>query len=102
MLNLVGSTGCLAALVPLLEDDRQADRARYALEIIHGPAIDAAFRNALPRLHGAAKAGLIGSLAVRGDREAVEALKGIEADATEPAEVRQAAARALAHLNSDR
>ena len=45
---------------------------------------------------------VIGSLAVRGDREAVEALKGIEADATEPAEVRQAAARALAHLNSDR
>ena len=74
------------------------DSARYALERISGPEADAAFRDALPSLTDTLKAGLIGSIGVRGDSAAKSALAALKDAAAEPAIVRDAATRALARL----
>lgn len=100
MLAMVGSAKSVPALAPLLRDAKTTESARYALERIAGPEADAAFRDALGSLTGAAKAGLIGSIAVRGDAAAKPALSALKDSATEPAIVREAAARALARLAS--
>jgi hypothetical protein len=98
MLALVGTTKSVPALAPLLRDAKTADSARYALEPITGPEADAALREALGVLTGAAKAGVIGSIALRGDAAARPALAALQDAASEPAIVRDAATRALAHL----
>lgn len=98
MLALVGSAKCVPALAPLLRDARTADSARYALERVSGPAADTAFRDALAALAGPAKAGLIGSIAIRGDAAARSALAAIKDNTAEPAVVRDAAARAVDRL----
>ena len=61
-------------------------------------AMEAAFREALGSLTGTAKAGLIGSIALRGDSTARYALAGIKDNPVEAAVVREAATRALAYL----
>jgi HEAT repeat protein len=90
------------ALAPLLRDAKATDAARFALEPVPGPAADAAFRDALPALKGNAKAGLIGSIAVRGDAAARPALATLKDNPAEPPIVRTAAARALERLASPR
>lgn len=98
MLNLVGSAESVRGLQSMLEDEKQSDRARYALERIEDPAVDAAFRAALPKVKGSAKVGLIGALALRRDSASAGALRGIVSDVNESAPVREAAVRALASL----
>ncbi len=98
MLGLVGSAACVPVVAPLLESDRTADHARVALDGIEDPSVDAAYRGALGALHGAVKAGLIGSIAKRGDREARGVLGEIAKDARESSVVRTAAERALQRL----
>ncbi|MCX6953656.1 MAG: hypothetical protein NTV51_16010 [Verrucomicrobia bacterium] len=98
MLAMVGSARAVPALAPLLREAKTADAARYALERIAGPEADAAFRDALPALTGAPKAGLIGSIGVRGDAAARPALAALKDAANEPALVREAATRALERL----
>jgi hypothetical protein len=98
MLALVGTAKCVAALAGLVRDPATAESARFALEAIPGPEASAALREALPRLSGPAKAGLIGSLAIRGDIAARAALLSLKDAAGEPPVVREAATRALAHL----
>jgi len=98
MLAMVGSAKAVPSLAPLLRDAKTADAARYALERIAGPEADAAFRDALPALTGAPKAGLIGSIGVRGDASARSALSALKDAANEPALVREAATRALERL----
>jgi len=98
MLAMVGSAKSVPALAPLLRDAKTADSARYALERISGPESDAAFRDALTALTGHLKAGLIGSIGVRGDVAAKSALAALKDAATESAVVREAAARALERL----
>jgi hypothetical protein len=95
MLGLVGSTATVSALAPLLADPKTSEPARFALERIPGPEADAVFRAALGKLTGAAKAGLIGSIAARGDASAIPALEVLKTAAGEPALVRESAARAL-------
>jgi hypothetical protein len=98
MLALIGSTASVPALALLLRDPKTTNAARFALEHIPGPEADAAFRDALHALAGPAKAGLIGSIALRRDstaRSALTALKGADA---EPAVVRETAGRALEYL----
>jgi len=99
MLALIGSAKSVPVLAPLLRDPKSAEAARYALESIPGPEADSALRDALGALSGAAKAGVIGSLAVRGDVAARPALLALKDAASEPPVVREAAARALARLN---
>lgn len=98
MLAMVGSAKSVPALAPLLRDAKNADSARYALERISGPESDTAFREALTALTGNLKAGLIGSIGVRGDVAAKSALAALKDAATESAVVREAAARALERL----
>jgi hypothetical protein len=100
MLALVGSAKSVPALAPLLRDAKTANDARYALERIAGPEADAALRDALAALSGNAKAGLIGSIAVRGDTAARAAIAAIKDSAAEPAIVRDAATHALARLTA--
>ena len=98
MFALVGSAKAVPALAPLLRDAKTTDVARYALEAIPGAEAAAALRDALPSLSGAAKAGLIGSIVVRGDTSARAALAALKDATNEPAVVRDAAARALESL----
>ena len=65
MLRLIGSPACVPALEPLLADPKQADRARYALELIPGKEVDAALNEALGKLTGKAREGLEGTIAAR-------------------------------------
>lgn len=98
MLAMVASAKSVPALAPLLRAAKTADSARYALERIVGPEADIAFRDALGALTGTAKAGLIGSIGVRGDTAATSALAALKDAAAEPAIVREAATRALERL----
>jgi hypothetical protein len=98
MLALVGSAQSVPALARLLRDPTATESARYALEAIPGPAADVALREGLPALSAEGKAGLIGSIAARRDPAARPVLVALAAAATEPAIVRDAANRALAHL----
>ncbi len=100
MLALIGTAKSVPALAALLGDPKSADAARYALDAIDDPAAIAACRAALDQLSGVAKAGLIGSLALRGDAGAIPALKAIQSSATEPAVVKTAAARGLERLGA--
>jgi hypothetical protein len=98
MLALVGSAKSVPVLAPLLRDPKTTESARYALQPVAGAEASAALRDALLALSGAAKAGLIGSIAVRGDNTARAVLAGIKENPSEAAIVRDAAARALEHL----
>lgn len=65
MLRLIGSPACVPTLEPMLADPKQADRARYALELIPGAEVDAVLQKALGTLEGDAKTGLAGTIAAR-------------------------------------
>jgi hypothetical protein len=100
MLGLIGSVACVPAVTPLLGDDRTAHAARIALDGIEDASVDAAYRSALGKLSGAAKAGLIGSIARRRDPEAVHALTAIAMDTAEDKDVRASAERAVEQLSA--
>jgi hypothetical protein len=95
MLALIGSAASVPALVKLLAEAKTADAARYALQSIPGAEADAVLRAALGVLKGKAKAGLVGTLSARGDREALAAIK---ACVSEGGDVGDAAALAVATL----
>ena len=79
-LTVVGSPDCVPAVAPLLTDDDLSSMARMALEPMASPAAGAALRDALPKVHGRLLAGLIGSIGVRRDPEAVSFLAGAAKD----------------------
>lgn len=66
MLALVGSAKSVPTLAALLRDPATADAGRYALEAIPGSDATSALQEALGVLSGPARAGVVGSLAVRG------------------------------------
>lgn len=100
MLALAGSSKSVPALAALLRDAKSADAARYALQQISGAEAGAALREALGALSGREKAGLIGTIAMRGDTAARSALDAIKDNTAEPPLVREAAKRAVERLNS--
>jgi HEAT repeat protein len=95
-LSRVGSKDSVAPLAALLGDEKIAHMARYALEPIPDPAVDAALRDAMGRLKGRPLVGVIGSIGVRRDVQAVEPLSRLLKD-PDP-DVAQAAARALGSI----
>jgi HEAT repeat protein len=97
-LSVIGTKDAVPALVALLADDKLHHMARYALETIPDPGADAALRQALARLKGRPLAGVIGSLGVRHDAEAVAPLGNLLQDPD--ADVAQAAARALGRIGT--
>jgi len=94
----IATPAAVPALARLLADDKLSPMARYALEPIPDPAVDAALRAALDRLSGHTLVGVIGSLSARRDAGAVDALAKRLSDPD--AQVRQAAARALGQIGT--
>jgi HEAT repeat protein len=97
-LATIGTAAAVPALAALLADEKLAHMARYGMETIPGPAVDAALRDALGKLKGRLLVGVIGSLGVRHDDKAVASLTGLLKDPD--AEVAQAAARALGMIGT--
>ncbi len=79
-LAVVGDKEAVPILAGLLGDERLGDYARFALEPIEDASVDRVFRQALGRLEGRLLAGLVNSIGVRGDAEAVGALGRLARD----------------------
>ncbi|MBN1804087.1 MAG: HEAT repeat domain-containing protein [Sedimentisphaerales bacterium] len=95
-LAVFGTEKSVPVLAPLLEDEELASWARIALEAIPGDAADAALRDALGKVKGRLLIGVINSIGVRRDADAVDALvKKLDND---NAGVASAAAIALGHI----
>jgi HEAT repeat protein len=94
----VATKKSVPALASLLGDEKLSHMARYALESIRDPSVDDALRDALGKVQGRPRLGVIGSLGARHDAKAVAPLaallKGDDADAA------QAAARALGNIGA--
>jgi len=73
-LAVFGTKYAVPALAPILEDPKWAHYARYSLEPLPDPSVDETFRTALTKLEGNLLIGVINSIGVRKDPEAVEAL----------------------------
>ncbi|MCX6923859.1 MAG: HEAT repeat domain-containing protein [Verrucomicrobia bacterium] len=98
-LAVVGSVECVPAVVPLLTDDDLSHPARMALEPMASPAAGAALRDVLPKVRGRLRSGLIGSIGVRRDAEAVSALASLAKD--DDAVVANAAIMALGAIGTE-
>jgi HEAT repeat protein len=94
----VATKQSVPALAALLGDEKLSHMARYALETIPDPSVDDALRDALGKLKGRPLMGVIGSLGVRRDAKAVDAIAKLLADPD--AELAQAAARALGQIGT--
>ena len=95
-LAVYGTEAAVPALAPLLLDPHLTSWARTALEVIPGPASDAALRQALGKAKGLVLVGIINSIGVRRDVKAVSQLSGKMKD-SDP-EVASAAAVALGKI----
>lgn len=98
MLGLIGGARSVAPLGALLKTPASADTARQALERIPGPEAAQTLRDALGTLSGPALAGLIGTVALRGDRQALPLLRRLRDQPDQPAAVRESAGHAIEHL----
>ncbi|MHC4632159.1 MAG: HEAT repeat domain-containing protein [Planctomycetota bacterium] len=99
-LAIIGTKKAVAPLVALLGDEKLSHMARYGLEPIPDPAVDEAFRDALGKLKGRPLVGVIGSIGVRQDAQAVRPLSGLLRNSD--AVVARAAARALGDIGNQR
>lgn len=91
VLMQIGTSRCVPALAALLADKDNAHMARYALERIPAPEAAQALRDALSKLSGPLKIGVIASLGARGDAGSVSVLAALLADSDD------AVAAAAAH-----
>lgn len=98
-LSVYGTQEAIPALAPLLADEHLASWARTALEAIPGPAADAALREALDKVQGRLLVGVINSIGVRRDGQAVSGLAAKLKDAD--ANVASAAAVALGCIGGE-
>lgn len=95
-LATIGTAESVPALAGLLADENLSHIARFALERIPGPAADEALRQALGKVHGKFRIGVVNSLGNRKCQSAVGDLSRLLADA-DPA-VAAAAASALGKI----
>jgi HEAT repeat protein len=93
-----GTKDAVPALSALLPDKELSSWARIALEAIPDPAADAALREAIGKVQGRLLIGVINSIGVRRDANAVESLAQRLGDAD--AEVASAAAVALGRIGN--
>ena len=89
-LAIVGSPAAVPALAGLLTQEANAHLARQALERIPGPEAETALKDALTKVSGKLKIGVIGSLGARRQVSAVPTLAGLLGD-SDPAVARSAA-----------
>jgi len=73
-LAVYGTADAVPALAPLLANEQLASWARIALEVIPGPAADEALRKAMGQVQGRLLIGVMNSIGVRRDAQAVEGL----------------------------
>lgn len=99
-LQIAGREDAVPALAACLNDEALAESARQALEANRTRAAVDALRKALPKAKGSLRAGIINSLGIRGDKQAVEALLADAKSDDEP--VRCAALAALGRIGDDR
>jgi HEAT repeat protein len=92
-LGLIGTEKSIPVLAALLPDEDLSHMARYALERMPLRAAGGALRDALGKVGGKTKVGIINSLGMREDNEAVDALIGLLQ--SEDIEIAGAAASAL-------
>ena len=97
-LMVCGTAAAVQALAGLLPDKDLSHMARYALERIPAAEAATALRDALPKLSGNLKVGVIASLGARGDNASVQALSALVGDA-DPA-VASASACALGDIRT--
>lgn len=97
-LSLVGSADSVPALAALLPDEKLSHMGRYALERMSCPEAATAMRDALPKVKGKLKVGVINSLGVRRDAASTAAMVALLADADQ--EVAGAAAAALGAIGT--
>ena len=97
-LALIATEKAVAPIAALLSDEKLSHMARYAMETIQDPSVDEAFRDALGKLKGMPLVGVIGSVGVRRDTQAVGALAKMLKDSD--AVVAQASARALGNIGN--
>jgi HEAT repeat protein len=97
-LSLIGSTQCVPTVAALLTDEKLSHMGRYALERIPDAAAVAAMRDALPKVKGKLKVGVINSLGVRRDAKSTDALVAL-LDAKDK-QVAAAAAAALGAIGT--
>jgi HEAT repeat protein len=98
-LAIYGTPEAVPVLAPLLTDAELSSWARIALEVIPGTAADAALREALGKAQGRQLVGVLNSIGVRGDAQAVAAVAAKLSDANP--EVASAAAVALGRIGGD-
>ena len=94
----IATRECVPVLAGMLADEKLSHMARYALETIPDPAVDAALRDALGKLKGRPLVGVIGSIGVRRDAKAVDALTGLLKDPD--ADVVRTAAQSLVSIGN--
>ncbi len=97
-LKTVGTAAAVPALAALLPDEKLSHMGRYALERIPDPEAAQALREALAKVTGKLKVGVISSIGVRGDSLAIPSLQALLADAD--ATVALAAGRALCDIGT--
>lgn len=97
-LAVVGNREAVAALADFLADEQLSHIARYALEPMPYPAVDAALRGALKKVKGKMLIGVINSLGERRDAKAVAPLSKLLQDPD--AAVASAAAVALGKIGT--
>jgi hypothetical protein len=76
-LSLIGTSASVPALAGLLADVAESHMARFALERMAAPEAGAALREAVGRVSGDLRIGVIGSLAKRCDAESVPAIAAL-------------------------
>jgi HEAT repeat protein len=98
LLARIATKKSVPTLAVLLGDEKLSHMARYAMEGIPDPSVGDALRDALGKLQGRPLMGVIGSLGVRRDAKAVDAIAKLLTGAD--AAVAQAAARALGNIGT--
>lgn len=97
-LTLIGSAAAVPTLAGLLVDKDSSHMARIALEQMSAPEAAAALREALSKVSGGVKIGVISSLGGRRDTAAIPALSGLLKDSD--AATARAAALALGAIGN--
>ncbi len=98
-LAVCGTKDAIPALAPLLLDKELSSSARIALEAIPGPEAEAALRTGMDKAQGRLLVGIINSISVRRDAQAVTGLVAKLKDTD--GDVASAAAVALGHIGGD-
>jgi HEAT repeat protein len=79
-LAVVGGKDAVPVLAGMLGDKTLGDYARYAMEPMDDPSVDKALREALGKLTGRPRIGVVDSLGIRRDAKAVGALSRLVRD----------------------